>query len=76
MYKKVIVARIIFMEKLIDIYIDFLISSFGKIEMTKLSELLDGIYSHDVFTKMLLNYDKAIDIDKELWHRAKGLLRT
>jgi len=75
-YKKVIVARIIFMEKLIDIYIDFLISSFGKIEMTKLSELLDGIYSHDVFTKMLLNYDKAIDIDKELWHRAKGLLRT
>ena len=64
------------MKKLIDIYIDFLISSFGKIEMTKLSEVLNGIYSHDVFTKMLLNYNKNINIDKELWFRVKGILRT
>ncbi len=65
----------IFMKNLIDIYINFSISSFGKIEMTKLSEILDGVYSHDVFTKMLLNYNKNIDIDKELWYRVKEMLR-
>ena len=63
------------MKKLMQIYTDFLISSFGKIEMTKLSKVIDGIYSHDVFTKMLLNYNKSIDIDKELWHKVKGFLR-
>ena len=33
---------------------EFLISSFGKIEMTKLSEILGENYSHDMFTKKLL----------------------
>ena len=49
------------MKNLIDIYVNFLISSFGKIEMTKLSEILDGLYSHDV--------------DKELWLRVKAMIR-
>ena len=63
------------MKNLIDIYINFLISSFGKIEMTKLSEILDGLYSHDIFTKMLLNYNKNTDVDKELWLRVRGMIR-
>ena len=40
------------MEKLQDIYINFTLSSFGKIEMTKLSKLTGK--SHDIFTKNLL----------------------
>ena len=35
-----------------EFYIDFICSSFGKIEMTKLSKLTGK--SHDVFTKQLL----------------------
>jgi len=36
------------MKKLMEIYTDFLISSFSKIEIIKLSKVLNGIYSHFV----------------------------
>ncbi len=39
------------MKQLKEIYINFALSSFGKIEMTKLSKLTEN--SHDVFTKHL-----------------------
>ena len=60
------------MEKLEEIYINFTISSFGKIEMTKLSQLTGN--SHDVFTKNLL-LNSSIEDDKKLWERVKPLLR-
>ena len=60
------------MEKLQDIYINFALSSFGKIEMTKLSKITGS--SHDVFTKHLLLND-SLDDDKRLWSSIKPFLR-
>jgi hypothetical protein len=62
------------MEKLAEIYSDFALSSFGKIEMTKLSKILGKGYSHDLFTKKLLLNDE-IETDKALWSYVKLLLR-
>ncbi len=62
------------MKALSEIYINFLISSFGKIEMTKLSQIIGENYSHDIFTKRLLLNDK-IETDKELWQYVKPILR-
>lgn len=63
------------MESYAEIYINFVLSSFGKIEMTKLSTILDGQYSHDVFTKNLLLNDE-IETDKALWNHVKLILRN
>jgi len=60
------------MEKLQDIYINFALSSFGKIEMTKLSKLTGS--SHDIFTKKLL-LNSSLDDDKRLWNKIKPFLR-
>ena len=60
------------MQKLQDIYINFALSSFGKIEMTKLSKLTGK--SHDVFTKHLL-LNSSLDDDKRLWGSIKPFLR-
>ncbi len=37
--------------------------------------ILDGQYSHDVFTKNLLLNDE-IETDKELWNHVKPILRN
>jgi len=60
------------MQKLQEIYINFAISSFGKIEMTKLSKLTGK--SHDQFTKSLLLND-SFDNEKRLWSAIKPFLR-
>ena len=60
------------MQKLQEIYINFTLSSFGKIEMTKLSQLTGS--SHDVFTKHLL-LNSSLDDDKRLWGSIKPFLR-
>ena len=60
------------MKKLEEIYINFSISSFGKIEMTKLSEITQK--SHDIFTKGLL-LNEELENDKKLWESVKPLLR-
>ena len=60
------------MGKLQDIYINFTLSSFGKIEMTKLSKLTGK--SHDIFTKKLL-LNSSLDDDKKLWNGIKPFLR-
>jgi len=60
------------MQKLQDIYIDFALSSFGKIEMTKLSTLTGS--SHDVFTKHLL-LNSSLNDDRQLWKSIKPFLR-
>jgi len=54
------------------IYINFTLSSFGKIEMTKLSTLTGS--SYDVFTKHLLLNNKLND-DRKLWQSIKPFLR-
>jgi hypothetical protein len=36
-----------------DLYIDYLISSFGAVTATNLSDILDGAISHDKVTRML-----------------------
>ena len=61
------------MKKLKEIYINFTISSFGKIEMTKLSKLTGK--SHDIFTKSLL-LNSSIDDDRKLWQSIKPFLRA
>ena len=63
------------MKELSEIYINYLLSSFGKIEMTKLSEILGDKYTHDVFTKKLLLNDE-IETDKYLWQYDKPILRN
>lgn len=63
------------MESYAEIYINFVLSSFGKIEMTKLSTILDGQYCHDVFTKNLLLNDE-IETDKALWNHVKSILKN
>ena len=60
------------MQQLQDIYINFAISSFEKIEMTKLSKLTGS--SHDIFTKHLLLND-LLDDDRRLWKSIKPFLR-
>ena len=60
------------MQKLQEIYINFTLSSFGKIEMTKLSTLTGS--SHDVFTKHLL-LNNELDDDRKLWQSIKPFLR-
>jgi len=60
------------MQQLQDMYINFTINSFEKIEMTKLSKLTGK--SHDVFTKHLL-LDSSLDDDKKLWKSIKPFLR-
>jgi hypothetical protein len=62
------------MKKLLsDLYINFLISSFSKIEMTKLSKVLGKGFSHDRFTKMLL--DDNFQSDQELFKAIKPMMR-
>jgi hypothetical protein len=62
------------MKALSEIYINFALSSFEKIEMTKLSKILGKGNSHDIFTKNLLLNDE-VETDKELWHHVKPILR-
>jgi len=60
------------MSSLEEYYQDFLLSSFGKIEMTKLAKLTGK--SHDVFTKNLLLND-SLDDESKLWGKIKSFLR-
>ena len=60
------------MTQIQDKYIDFMISSFGHLEVTKLGKILGC--SHDIFTKQLL-LDRELDDDIKLWKNIKSLLR-
>jgi hypothetical protein len=58
--------------ELLEIYSDYLLSSFGQTTATGLSNLLDGELSHDQVTRFL-NRD---DYDsKTLWHQVKKAVR-
>jgi hypothetical protein len=62
------------MSNLAPIYQNFLISSYGKIEVTKFSKILGKGFSHDRFTKQLL-LDDTLDDDTQLWQQIKPFLR-
>ncbi|MDR2928065.1 MAG: IS701 family transposase, partial [Cytophagaceae bacterium] len=60
------------MKKEMDIYTDYLLSSFGQVTSTGLSTLLEGSISHDKITRMLLQGGYG---SKNLWHEVKSLVR-
>src|SRR5215216_407709 len=60
-------------EKLLDLYTDYLISSFGQVTATGLSRLLDGVVSHDQITRFLASEEKR---SADLWRIAKPLVRS
>jgi hypothetical protein len=59
-------------KELLDIYTDYLISSFGLTTQTGLSQLLDGAISHDRIQRMLASPAQS---GKELWQIVKPYVR-
>lgn len=59
-------------QSLLDIYTDYLISSFSKTTATGLSQLLDADISHDKITRFLSKYPYS---QKEYWHVIKPIVR-
>lgn len=60
-------------DKLLDLYTDYLISSFGQVTATGLSRLLNGAVSHDQVTRFLSREPKR---SADLWRIAKPLVRS
>jgi hypothetical protein len=60
------------MQGLLDLYTDYLLSSFGQTTATGLSKVLDGAVSHDKITRLLSGNDFT---SKHLWHEVKPLVR-
>jgi hypothetical protein len=59
-------------KSLLDLYTDYLISSFGATTATGLSRLLDGAISHDAVTRLL---SEEVKTSAHLWRIAKPLVR-
>jgi hypothetical protein len=60
------------MKREMDLYSDYLLSSFGQVTATGLSRLLDGLISHDKITRTLSGHEYC---SKDLWHEVKPLVR-
>lgn len=60
------------MEKMLDLYSDYLLSSFHQTTATGLSNLMDGQISHDKVSRFLSKNDNG---SKELWQHVKSLVR-
>lgn len=60
------------MENLLDLYTDYLISSFGQTSATGLSRLMDNEVKHDSVTRLLSNSDFS---SKTLWQTVKPMVR-
>ncbi|MBF0396786.1 MAG: IS701 family transposase, partial [Desulfobacterales bacterium] len=58
--------------ELLDLYTDYLISSFSQSTATGLSRLLDGAYTHDRITNFLAESHLT---SKELWQLVKKDIR-
>jgi len=56
----------------LDLYTDYLLSSFGQTTATGLSAMLDGMFSHDQVSDLLTQ--SAFD-NKALWGQVKSLVR-
>ena len=59
-------------KSLLDLYTDYLISSFGQTTATGLSQLLDGQISHDAVTRFLASRPKT---SADIWRVVKPLVR-
>jgi hypothetical protein len=59
-------------DNVFDLYVDYLLSSFGAVTATGLSELLGKTISHDKITRMLSGKPKT---SNELWFVVKPLIR-
>ena len=57
---------------LIELYSDYLLSSYGKTSATGLSDLLDGTYSHDQFSRLFSTNDFS---SQTLWQFVKPVVR-
>lgn len=55
-----------------DLYTDYLLSSFGAATATGLSQMVDGAVSHDKVTRFLSGRDYT---SKDLWMQVKGVIR-
>lgn len=60
------------MEKILDLYTDYLLSSFGQTSATGLSNLVDNSIKHDTITRFLANSNFG---SKDLWVAVKCLVR-
>jgi hypothetical protein len=60
------------MENLLDLYTDYLLSSFGQTSATGLSNLVEGVVSHDKITRFLSNSNFT---SKDIWLSVKPLVR-
>ena len=60
------------MDKLLDLYSDYLISSFGQTTATGLATLLQGGISHDQVTRFLASKPRT---SADLWTIAKPFVR-
>jgi hypothetical protein len=61
------------MKKEMDLYTDYLLSSFSQVTATGLSNLLDGSVSHDKITRLLSGKEYC---SKDLWQDVKPLVRS
>jgi hypothetical protein len=61
------------MKTIMGLYTDYLLSGFGQITATGLSNLLDGSLSHDKITRTLAGYSYS---SNDLWHEVKLLVRA
>jgi hypothetical protein len=59
-------------KSLLDLYTDYLISSFGQTTATGLSQLLDGEVNHDQVTRFLASPAKT---SGDLWRLVKPMIR-
>jgi hypothetical protein len=59
-------------ENLLDLYTDYLISSFGQTSATGFSRLVDNEIKHDSITRLLRDADFS---SKTLWQTVKPLVR-
>lgn len=59
-------------KEIMDLYTDYLISSFSYVTATGLSDMVDGIYSHDQITRFLSGKEYT---QKEYWSIIKPILR-
>ena len=60
------------MQRLLDLYTDYLLSSFGQVTATGLSKAVDGSISHDKITRLLSENQFT---SKDLWREVKPLIR-
>ena len=60
------------MKKEMDLYSDYLLSSFGQVTATGLSDLPAGSLSHDKISRMLSGNNFT---SRDLWHEVKSLVR-